>query len=132
MFIYLLIGSKDTCETKQSKLDEDGETESDTETCESGGLNKNKEGKENVGPDNLPKKRRRKRVPKVCAIMINNTKLYYNMGNAKTWKEMETIGMRARYNFLFPQLIGTKEGLIYCYLLSSVLELMPFSEIKRV
>ena len=68
MFIYLLIGSKDTCEAKQSELDEDGGMESDTETRESDGLNK-QEGKENVAPDNPPKKRRRKRLPKVCAII---------------------------------------------------------------
>ena len=42
MFIYLLIGSKDSCEAKQSELYEDGGTELDTETRESGGLNKNK------------------------------------------------------------------------------------------
>ena len=62
MFIYLLIGSKDTCEAKQNELDEDEGTESD-------GLNK-QEGKENVAQDNPPKKRRRKNVPKACAITI--------------------------------------------------------------
>ena len=102
MLIYLLIGSKDTCEAKQSELDEDGGTESDTETHKSGSLNKKQgEGKENVVSDNPPKKRRRKRVPKVCAIMINNTKLYYNMGNAKTRNEMEPIGTRAHAIFCF-------------------------------
>ena len=95
----------------------------------SDGLNK-QEGKENVAPDNPSKKRRRKRVPKVCAITINNATLYYNMGNAKTRKGMEPIGTCTCCSFLFPQFIGTKEGLIYCYLLSSVLELIPFSETK--
>ena len=42
MFIYSLIGSKNSCEAKQSELDEDGGTESDTETCDQAGLNKNK------------------------------------------------------------------------------------------
>lgn len=59
------IGSKDTCEAKQSELDEDGEIGSDAKTCESGSLNEKQEGKENVAPGNPPKKRRRKRVPKV-------------------------------------------------------------------
>ena len=69
---YLSIGSKDACEAKQSELDEDEGIESDAETHESGSLNKNKQekGKENVAPSNPPKKRRRKRVPKVCYTAI--------------------------------------------------------------
>ena len=62
------IGSKDTCEAKQGELDEDGEMESDTKACESDSVNEKQEGKENVAPGNPLKKRRRKRIPKVCAI----------------------------------------------------------------
>ena len=60
--IYLPIGSKDICEAKQSELDdEDSGMESEITKKQEG----KQEGKENVAPSDPPKKRRRKRIPKV-------------------------------------------------------------------
>lgn len=82
---YLQIGSKDNCEAKLDTEDEEMEQDGKENVVPK------QNGKDNVAP---PKKRRRKRVPKVCVIRRNNGTLLHifrmmKSRKLKGWVDLE-------------------------------------------
>ena len=108
------IGTKDTCEAKQSELDtedeesvalkQDGKENVAPKQDRKENAAPKQDGKENLaskqeGKDNVPKKRRRKRIPKVCGIRNNNSTLlmFCRMMKSQKLKGQVDLGRKKRY-----------------------------------
>ena len=98
------IGTKDTCEAKQSELDTEDEESVALKQDRKENVAPKQDRKENLaskqeGKDNVPKKRRRKRIPKVCGIRNNNSTLlmFCRMMKSQKLKGQVDLGRKKRY-----------------------------------